>query len=543
MSAVGRPPRIEIPRWVQLVGLPLLLVLAWVVATAAAHVVFLFLVAGADRAAARPARPRAPAGPPAPRPLGRARVPELRGGARAGHPGGRDRGRRSDEDGGQQVQRLLHESSRRRRTDLGRPRRRPAAALAEHAPPEVASKIQKRGHKLVRQIRQRDVGKYTNRIVTFVEGAAISIGKTLFSVVLLVVVSIYMLLDMQRLGRTVDRRFPPRPGEQPLPAEHRARTRVVRARAGGALADHRRERRHRPVGARCTRPAPARPAVRAALRRVGRGDRGDPVPRPVARRDARRSIYALVVHPISALWVALLFLGIHQIEGHVVVPKVMGNALRLHPLLVIFGLAAGAELYGLAGRADRAAAARRRPRDLGVLRRPHHVRAVVRASPCRSRSSWSRSTRRVRLGRELVPRHPAAPAAPHRRAARPRARDLALARRPRACRSSSRPRRCRTSGCRRSRATRSTRSLRECRGARAPRRAGGDPLRHARGEGRRGLGRVDRGRHRAAGAARAAPALPGAAAADRRLSLRVHVARPLRRHRTTARSTTTRRSS
>jgi predicted PurR-regulated permease PerM len=60
-------------------------------------------------------------------------------------------------------------------------------------------------------------------------------------------------------------------------------------------------------------------------------------------------IYALVVDPISALWVALLFLGIQQIEGHVVVPKVMGNALRLHPLLVIFGLAAGAELHGLAG--------------------------------------------------------------------------------------------------------------------------------------------------------------------------------------------------
>ena len=45
----------------------------------------------------------------------------------------------------------------------------------------------------------------------------------------------------------------------------------------------------------------------------------------------------------------LLFLGIHQIEGHVVVPKVMGSALRLHPLLVIFGLLAGGELYGLPG--------------------------------------------------------------------------------------------------------------------------------------------------------------------------------------------------
>jgi predicted PurR-regulated permease PerM len=60
-------------------------------------------------------------------------------------------------------------------------------------------------------------------------------------------------------------------------------------------------------------------------------------------------IYALVVHPISALWVGLLFLGIHQAEGHVVVPKVMGNALRLHPLLVIFGLLAGGEIYGLPG--------------------------------------------------------------------------------------------------------------------------------------------------------------------------------------------------
>ena len=27
----------------------------------------------------------------------------------------------------------------------------------------------------------------------------------------------------------------------------------------------------------------------------------------------------------------------------------MGNALRLHPLLVIFGLASGAEIYGLPG--------------------------------------------------------------------------------------------------------------------------------------------------------------------------------------------------
>ena len=32
-----------------------------------------------------------------------------------------------------------------------------------------------------------------------------------------------------------------------------------------------------------------------------------------------------------------------------VVPNVMGSALRLHPLLVIFGLLAGGEVYGLPG--------------------------------------------------------------------------------------------------------------------------------------------------------------------------------------------------
>jgi len=60
-------------------------------------------------------------------------------------------------------------------------------------------------------------------------------------------------------------------------------------------------------------------------------------------------IYAAVVHPISLIWVTILFLIIHQVESHAIVPNVMGSALRLHPLLVIFGLLAGGEVYGLAG--------------------------------------------------------------------------------------------------------------------------------------------------------------------------------------------------
>jgi predicted PurR-regulated permease PerM len=60
-------------------------------------------------------------------------------------------------------------------------------------------------------------------------------------------------------------------------------------------------------------------------------------------------IYALVIDPVSAIWVAALFLAIHQIEGHIVIPNIMGYSLRLHPLLVIFGLLAGFEAGGIPG--------------------------------------------------------------------------------------------------------------------------------------------------------------------------------------------------
>ena len=62
------------------------------------------------------------------------------------------------------------------------------------------------------------------------------------------------------------------------------------------------------------------------------------------------AIYALFADPPwGVVWVGLLFLFIYQVEGHIVVPNVMASALRLHPLLVIFGLLAGGALYGIAG--------------------------------------------------------------------------------------------------------------------------------------------------------------------------------------------------
>ena len=60
-------------------------------------------------------------------------------------------------------------------------------------------------------------------------------------------------------------------------------------------------------------------------------------------------LVALVQDPLMALWVALLFVALQQLEGHVVAPTVFGRALRLNPLLVILALLLGGQIYGLVG--------------------------------------------------------------------------------------------------------------------------------------------------------------------------------------------------
>jgi len=60
-------------------------------------------------------------------------------------------------------------------------------------------------------------------------------------------------------------------------------------------------------------------------------------------------LVALFQDPLTAVWVSLLFVGLQQIEGHIVAPTVFGHALRINPLLVIFALLLGGELYGIIG--------------------------------------------------------------------------------------------------------------------------------------------------------------------------------------------------
>jgi len=60
-------------------------------------------------------------------------------------------------------------------------------------------------------------------------------------------------------------------------------------------------------------------------------------------------IVALLQDPLTGLWVALLFVAIQQLEGHVVAPLVFGHALRINPILVILALLLGGELAGIVG--------------------------------------------------------------------------------------------------------------------------------------------------------------------------------------------------
>jgi predicted PurR-regulated permease PerM len=53
--------------------------------------------------------------------------------------------------------------------------------------------------------------------------------------------------------------------------------------------------------------------------------------------------------PLDALWLTIAFTALQQVEGHIVAPNVFAQALRINPLLVIFALLLGGQVYGFIG--------------------------------------------------------------------------------------------------------------------------------------------------------------------------------------------------
>lgn len=60
-------------------------------------------------------------------------------------------------------------------------------------------------------------------------------------------------------------------------------------------------------------------------------------------------VIALTDDPLAALWVLLLYLAIQQLENAVLVPKIVGDALALHPAALIAALIVGGAVFGLLG--------------------------------------------------------------------------------------------------------------------------------------------------------------------------------------------------
>ena len=338
-------PTIRVPRWIQLVGLPVGLLVVWMLAGVLGHVLFLFLTSAVIAFLLNPLvrdlqRMRLPRG------LAVALVFLLFAAAVAFIALALgsvvvDQTRSAT----QRIDDYVTVSDSAGKSGAEQDIDRLQAWLDTHGLERI--QIQKQATDWVDNLGAGEISGYTQDAISFAQGAAFSIVVTLFNLVLIVVIAIYMLLDMQRLENLIDRRFPP--GDS-LPLT----LRIEKALAG------------------YVRGQLILSTVIGLSAGVGMWVLGTTGLVPGAERYALLfgvwtavievipyigpwlsaippMIYALVVHPVSALWVLALFVFIYQVEGHIVVPNVMANALRLHPLLVIFGLLAGGELYGIAG--------------------------------------------------------------------------------------------------------------------------------------------------------------------------------------------------
>lgn len=345
-ASSGPGPTIQIPRWIQLAGLPVLLVLAYLLAATLGHALFLFLTAALIAFLLNPLV----------RDVQRLRI--RRGGAVAlvyllflGGVGVGVAGLVTA------VVNPSHTASKRIDDYVTVKDAATGQTGAEHDIDRLQLwldshhlqrvKVKKQLTDWIDHLKAKDISGLTRKAFSFATGAARTVIIGLFNLILIVVISIYMLLDMQRLESAIDRRFPPHGGkpltlriEKALAGYVRGQillSSIIGVSAGVGMWA---------LGATGLVPGADRYAllfgvwagVMEVIPYIGPWLASVPP-----------AIYALVVHPVGVLWVAALFIFIYQIEGHIVVPNVMANALRLHPLLVIFGLLAGGELYGLPG--------------------------------------------------------------------------------------------------------------------------------------------------------------------------------------------------
>jgi predicted PurR-regulated permease PerM len=187
-------------------------------------------------------------------------------------------------------------------------------------------------------------GQVTN-VATGVIGGVFGVFGTLFNLLLMVLVSVYLLLEREKITRALLGTIPETVRDQSLElfyAVERSLVRYLRAQIflcavmgliGAAIMFFTVGKYALPVGAwvAATEIIPVIGAFLGAVPAVA---------------------IALFVPEggfIQALIVAGLFLVAQQLEGNVLVPRIQGGSVGVHPLWVLFATLAGTALYGLIG--------------------------------------------------------------------------------------------------------------------------------------------------------------------------------------------------
>jgi putative heme transporter len=196
----------------------------------------------------------------------------------------------------------------------------------------------------------RDLSQGSGELVAFTQDALVTLVEASLALILVIVISVYMLLYGERISAAVRSVVPRRPG-----AQDDYPTRIQRAVIGyvrgqllfslimgtsagvllwvlGSLGIF-------PDGKTYALFFGAWFAFAELIPYVGPAIGAAP---PV--------LLALFSgDPLDALWLTIAFTGLQQIEGHIVAPTVFSQALRINPLLVIFALLLGGQVYGFIG--------------------------------------------------------------------------------------------------------------------------------------------------------------------------------------------------
>ena len=336
-SEIGQP-RAVVPRWVQLVLLPLALLAVWAVAKASGKVLVIFIVAALIALILNPAVAL----------LQRARLPRglavlavylafflaLSGiGVLLANP----------------ISNQVASFSR----DVPNLVRKANRSLSEFQNTLNSSGVHvqfiKQG-KTALQTLQEELVKGSSSIVSFGGGLLTEVVSAGFDVLLVFVLSVYMLLYGQRIGRLIRKYMPDGDGTPADDYPTLVQSAVARyvggqllfslvmgATAGislyvfgvlGIFPDGRRYAVVFAVFYGLMELVPYIGPIVGALPAV---------------------LIALFNDPVSALWVALMFVALQQLEGHIVAPQIFGHTLRINPLLVIFALLLGLQLHGVVG--------------------------------------------------------------------------------------------------------------------------------------------------------------------------------------------------